>query len=111
MQTLGQARPSPQVQTIKVQQGNAQSIAEPLLALLTAADIHADKAIGKVSDDFWNDVDRPASDAAFDLLFPGGNAFYVDGDVTEQPHRMDLLVQLVQANVRRRGSRSDPARN
>ena len=32
-------------------------------------------------------------------MFPGGNAFYVDGDVTEQPDRMDLLVELITANV------------
>ena len=29
----------------------------------------------------------------------GGNAFYVDGDVAEQPDRMDLLVELLSANV------------
>ena len=48
------------IETIKAQQGNAQSIAEPLLAVLTAADIRADKSIGKVSDDIWNDVGRPS---------------------------------------------------
>ena len=32
-------------------------------------------------------------------MFPGGNAFYVDGDVAEQPDRMDLLVELLSANV------------
>ncbi|MEO5726309.1 MAG: hypothetical protein ABI134_24630 [Byssovorax sp.] len=63
------------------------------------ADSRADKTVGKVSDDIWNDVGRPASDAALELLFPGGNAFYVDGDVTEQPDRMELLVELLKANV------------
>ncbi|MFS8070855.1 MAG: hypothetical protein ACMG6S_31185, partial [Byssovorax sp.] len=87
------------IDSIRSQQETAQAIAGPLLAILSAADIHADRTIGKVSDDIWNDVGRPASDAALDLLFPGGNAFYVDGDVTEQPDRMDLLVQLIQANV------------
>ena len=87
------------IDSIKSQQESAQGIADPLLAILSAADIHADKTIGKVSDDIWNDVGRPASDAALDLLFPGGNAFYVDGDVTEQPDRMDLLVELLRANV------------
>jgi crotonobetainyl-CoA:carnitine CoA-transferase CaiB-like acyl-CoA transferase len=53
----------------------------------------------KVSDDIWNDVGRPASDAALSILFPGGASFYVDGDVTQQPDKMDLLVQLLQVNI------------
>ena len=85
--------------SIGSQQEAAQAIAAPLLAALAVADARADKAVGKASDDIWNDVGRPASDAALDLLFPGGNAFYVDGDVTEQPDRMDLLVELINANV------------
>ena len=85
--------------SITSQQETAQAIAAPLLAALTVADARADRTIGKASDDIWNDVGRPASDAALDLLFPGGNAFYVDGDVTEQPDRMDLLVELINANV------------
>ncbi|MEO5729457.1 MAG: hypothetical protein ABI134_02060 [Byssovorax sp.] len=77
----------------------ARTLAAPLLAALAVADAHADRTIGKVSDDIWNDIGRPGSDAAFELLFPGGNAFYVDGDVTEQPDRMDLLAELLGANV------------
>ena len=87
------------IDSIRSQQEAAQAVAAPLLAALTVADSRADKTVGKVSDDIWNDVGRPASDAALDLLFPGGNAFYVDGDVTEQPDRMDLLVELLKANV------------
>src|SRR5512132_93013 len=87
------------IASVKVQREAAQAVLAPLLAALAVADSRADKAIGKVSDDIWNDIGRPASDAAFDLLFPGGNAFYVDGDVTEQPDRMDLLVELLKANV------------
>ena len=74
-------------------------MASPLLATLAVADTRADKTVGKVSDDVWNDVGRLASDAALELLFPGGNAFYVDGDVTEQPDRMDLLMELLKAGV------------
>ncbi len=87
------------LESLKSQQDEAHAIAAPLLAALAAADLRADRTIGKVSDDIWNDVGRPASDAAFDLLFPGGNAFYVDGDASEQPDRMDLLVELLKANV------------
>lgn len=87
------------IDSLVAQQEEAEVVAAPLLAVLAAADMRADKTIGKASDDIWNDVGRPASDAALDLLFPGGNAFYVDGDVTEQPDRMDLLVQLIAAKV------------
>jgi hypothetical protein len=100
--TLADQRLSPVIKiidNIKAQQEAAKAHAAPLLAALAVADSRADKVIGKVSDDVWNDVGRPASDAALDLLFPGGNAFYVDGDVTEQPDRMDLLVELLRANV------------
>jgi hypothetical protein len=87
------------IASLKAQAETAQSVASPLLAALAVADTRADKTVGKVSDDVWNDVGRPASDAALELLFPGGNAFYVDGDVTEQPDRMDLLVELLRAGV------------
>lgn len=85
--------------SVQAQQAAAEAFAAQLLAALGVADRSADKAIGKVSDDVWNDIGRPASDASFDLLFPGGNAFYVEGDVDEQPDRMDLLVELLSANV------------
>ena len=87
------------IDSIRSQEEAAQAAASPLLAALAVADSRADKTVGKVSDDIWNDVGRPASDAALDLLFPGGNAFYVDGDITEQPDRMDLLVELLKAGV------------
>src|SRR5512132_481911 len=87
------------IASVKVQREAAQAVLAPLLAALAVADTHADKVIGKVSDDIWNDIGRPATDAGFDLIFPGGNAFYVDGDVAEQPDRMDLLVELLSANV------------
>ncbi len=83
----------------QAQKTAAQAIADPLIAALSMADINADKAIGKTSDDVWNDIGRPAADAGFDLLFPGGNAFYVDGAVEDQPDKMDLLVELLKLNV------------
>jgi len=87
------------IASISAQLEAAKAFAAPLLAALAVADTRADKAIGKVSDDIWNDIGRPGSDAAFELMFPGGNAFYVDGDVNEQPDRMELLVELLMANV------------
>jgi hypothetical protein len=87
------------LESFRLQQDEAHAIAAPLLAALTAAHLRASRAVGKVSDDIWNDVGRPASDAAFDLLFPGGNAFYMGCDATEQPDRLDLLVELLKANV------------
>ncbi|MFT3765549.1 MAG: hypothetical protein QM820_08550 [Minicystis sp.] len=87
------------VETVAVQLADAQKTALPLVLALQAADEHADRVVGKVSDDVWNAVGRPRSDPALDILFPGGNAFYVDGDVAEQPDRMDLLVELLKAGV------------
>jgi hypothetical protein len=87
------------IASVKAQQDTVTAFAAQLLATLAVADRSADKAIGKVSDDVWNDIGRPGSDPAFELMFPGGNAFYVDGDVTEQPDRMDLLVELFNSNV------------
>lgn len=66
---------------------------------LGVADDHADRLVGKVSDDVWNAVGRPAADPVLSIFFPGGNAFYVDGDVTEQPDRMALLAELLQAGL------------
>lgn len=84
---------------IEAQLHETQQIATPLLAALDAEDGRSDLVIGKSSDEIWNAVGRPASDPSLEIIFPGGNAFYVDGDVTEQPDRMDLLVELLAAGV------------
>jgi hypothetical protein len=85
--------------TIDAQLNDTKQLATPLLAALDAEDGRADLVIGKGSDDIWNAVGRPASDPSLEIIFPGGNAFYVEGDVTEQPDRMDLLVELLAAGV------------
>lgn len=72
------------IDSLTLQLQAANFVAAPLIAALAAPDARADKTVGKVSDDIWNDVGRPASDAALDLLIPGGNAFYVDGAVTRR---------------------------
>ena len=87
------------IDSLKSQSADAKKTAGPILAELDARNNKADKAVLKVSDDVWNDVGRPASDAALSILFPGGASFYVDGDVAEQPGRMDLLVELLKAKV------------
>ncbi|MDI1450217.1 hypothetical protein [Polyangium sp. 6x1] len=77
----------------------AEAKAGPALAALAAENDRADKVIGKVSDDLWNALGRPALDPYLNLLFPGGIAPYTDGDVAAQPRRMDLLVSLLRSHV------------
>ncbi len=85
--------------TVNAQLSQAEQEAAPILAKLDAEDERADRTIGKVSDGVWNAVGRPAADAALSIIFPGGNSFYVEGDVTEQPDKMDLLMFLLKAGV------------
>lgn len=79
----------------------ARQVAAPLEARLEAENDKADGVLGKVSDEVWNAVGRPgpSCDAAYALLFPGGIAYYADGDPTTQPDRMDVLAQLLVSNV------------
>jgi hypothetical protein len=77
----------------------AENQAVPLLAALEAENVKADRLLGKVSDDIWNAVGRPASDPYYSILFPGGYAYYADGDVTAQPARMAVLVELLRKGV------------
>jgi hypothetical protein len=55
--------------------------------------------LGRISDEIWNEVGRPAADAALSILFPGGIAYYADGEQEEQPDRMALLAELLQAGI------------
>ena len=71
----------------------------PLRAALDAADEHADGLLGRTSDAIWNEVGRPAHDPIYTLLFPGGVTYYVDGPDDEQPLRMELLAQLLEAEL------------
>jgi hypothetical protein len=77
----------------------ARDEAAPLLAAVAVQNDLADRLLGRVSDDIWNLVGRPASDPALDILFPGGVTYYADGDVDEQPERMDLLVELLRSGI------------
>jgi hypothetical protein len=77
----------------------ADEVLAPLEEAIKAFDIKADKFIGEKSDIIWNKLDRPANDPAFSIMFPGGIAVYTDGSNDEQPDRMDLFAELLEAGV------------
>lgn len=79
----------------------ARDASTPLTSALDAKDDEVDRALGRISDDIWNDVGRPAggSDPFLSVLLPGGIAYYTEGDVEEQPLRMGLLVELLDAGI------------
>lgn len=70
-----------------------------LIAALNAGDERADLFLGRISDEIWNAVGRPAQDPSLSLIFPGGIAYYTDGPDDEQPERMELLAELLEANL------------
>lgn len=86
-------------QGVEAQLVQARQEAAPLVAQVGAENERADDVIGKVSDDIWNAVGRPASDPALSILFPGGITYYADGDVEGQPDRMAVLAQLLVSNI------------
>jgi hypothetical protein len=71
----------------------------PLLAEVDAKNDEADRLLGRISDEIWNEVGRPASAPALSVLFPGGVAYCAEGDVEGQPDRMELLAELFESNV------------
>jgi hypothetical protein len=77
----------------------AESDLAPLQAAVTAYDHEADDFLGAKSDEMWNLVGRPAFDAAYSLAWPGGASTYADGPDDEQPERMDLLAEVLTANL------------
>ncbi len=78
----------------------------PLEVALRVEDDLADAAVHKAADDVWNAIGRPSNDPAYDVLFPGGSAYYVKGDIDEQPTRMALLARLLRAGVHPRLDRA-----
>ena len=88
--------------TIEARIKAAKDAAAPALAALDAGNDAADDLIGRVSDDLWNIVGRPANDVALDIIFPGGIAYYAEGDVHEQPDRMDMLAELLSSGIHTR---------
>ncbi len=71
----------------------------PHAATIAALNVQADKKIGKAYDFVWNDVGRPAADAALSVLFPEGIGTYTEGETSEQPDRMRILVALLEAGI------------
>lgn len=68
-------------------------------AELKVADGISDDLLGKVSDDVWNAIGRPRTDAYYSLIFPGGVTTYTAGDTATQPIRMQILARLLEANL------------
>jgi hypothetical protein len=100
--TLAEQRLGPVIEavtTLEADIASVETVAGPALAALAAENVKADRLLGKVSDDVWNAIGRPASDPYYSLLFPGGYGRYADGDVKEQPARMTLLVELLRRGV------------
>ncbi|MDC3988933.1 hypothetical protein [Polyangium jinanense] len=84
---------------VEAQRKAAETTLTPLRAQIDARNDKADKTIGKVYDIVWNEIGRPAHDAALAVIFPDGIAYYAEGDTNEQPERMDILVQLLQSGI------------
>ncbi len=69
----------------------AQDHADPRVAALDAKHEEADRLLGRIWDEIWNEVGRPAADPALATLFPGGVSYYADGDAADgKPDRMEL---------------------
>jgi hypothetical protein len=86
-------------ESVQAQLRAASQAAEPLVAAVDAENLAADKLLGRIADDLWNDVGRPRHDPALDILLPGGIAYYADGDVSEQPERMELFAGLLRSGI------------
>jgi hypothetical protein len=51
------------------------------------------------ADEIWNVQGRPASDATYSMLFPGGIRAYVDAPVDESPYMLELLAELLGVTI------------
>lgn len=77
----------------------ARSELAPLQVAVNVANDVGDEMVKVISDEIWNQLGRPGNDPLYELLFPGGAGFYVDGNVEEQPAMMNLLAELLESNV------------
>jgi hypothetical protein len=71
----------------------------PLHAALDVMDDQSDLLLKKTADDVWNSIGRPASDPAYEIIFPGGVSYYAEGSDEDQPNRMELLAELLESGV------------
>jgi len=96
---------TPLLDTVESRLAAAEAELVPLVAAVHARDDEADRLLGRISDEIWNDVGRPASDPALSVLFPNGIAYYAEGVEAAQPGRMKLLAELLEANLHPRLSK------
>jgi hypothetical protein len=89
----------PLVDTVEARLRAAEAELVPLRAAVQARDDEADRLLGRISDEIWNEVGRPATDPALSILFPNGIAYYAEGSEQAQPARMDLLAELLEASL------------
>src|SRR5689334_4411083 len=97
------------IDSVLTRRAGARTEAGPRLAELDTADGVADRLVMQVEDELWNTLGRPAHDASFAILFPGGSGWYTDGDVNEEPERMEMLADLLASGVHPRLSFSSGA--
>jgi hypothetical protein len=67
----------------------------PLTAAVEKEDKSADNTTGRISDEIWNALGRPANDIFYSLLFPGGIGLYTGSAVDEEPEMLGLLAELI----------------
>ncbi len=79
--------------------GEARKAANPLRSAIGTKDEGSDKLLLAVFDNIYNATGRPGNDPALAILFPGGTGPYTDGPDSEQPDRMDLLAELLEAGI------------
>ena len=87
------------VNAIEVELKQVREIATPLIAEAKAENDRADAMLARTYDDIWNDVGRPANDRVLAILFPGGASYYAEGDVDNQPLRMQFLAELLERGI------------
>jgi hypothetical protein len=85
--------------TIVTDLSQVEAALMPLLAIIKATDDENDDFLAAKADEMWNLIGRPAFDAAYALVWPGGSATYADGPDDEQPDRMELLAEILTANL------------
>jgi len=77
----------------------ARQVLAPLASAAKAENDSADALLNRLYDETWNDVGRPANDRYLTLMYPGGAAYYTDGDTAGQPVRMELLARLYERQL------------
>ena len=105
IQPIAEEKLGPTVELLTFTEGRLLKAREeygPLHAALEVMDEESDLLLKKTADDIWNAIGRPASDPAYEILFPGGVSYYADGSDEDQPNRMELLAELLESGVHAR---------